>query len=254
MRAMSMAGTIGTIGPCTRIAGKLHEQGSLHHRQCDIAAKAKSLHRSSIHQGQYLFRSKRLIIGTFIQRIPVFSIKVCNDFLGCHDDLQPRATRHVCWKGHYGTSVSPCALRKPASTWHASSFVPFCFRQGKIFQYSDRQHRCGPVLNLTSAAECFFFGPVIVRASLAAKAADIIQGLVAIPACPLRFERGRVAPQYDIGRTVLGRMVANLVCIIHDSVPGSKAQHNRSAHSNAQTGLRGLHGSPLFSPHARRER
>jgi hypothetical protein len=65
--------------------------------------------------------------------------------------------------------------------------------------------------------EGFFFDAIVVRASLAAETPHVIQGLVAVPACPLRLQ---VSHAPGLRGTRLPGWVSTiiyLVCIIHDS-------------------------------------
>jgi hypothetical protein len=70
---------------------------------------------------------------------------------------------------------------------------------------------------LRGIIEGFFFDAVVVSASLAAKAPDIVERLVAVPAGSLGLQVGKISwlRRLDLPRRF--STIVNLVCIIHDS-------------------------------------
>lgn len=113
--------------------------------------------------------------------------------------------------------------------WCCSSFVE------NILLKDNSLFRCATV-------KSFLFHPVVCGTSLAAKAPDIIERLVAIPASALRFEI-RYASTVDVlQRRFLPAWVStfvNMVCITHDSA-ALKSTKPRCAEGNDKSIVRTL--------------
>ncbi|HYC42391.1 MAG TPA: hypothetical protein VEB70_05340 [Noviherbaspirillum sp.] len=97
--------------------------------------------------------------------------------------------------------------------------------------------------------ERFFFDAVIVRAGLAAKAANIVERLIAIPAGTLGLQVGEAYRLRGLGLPGRLSTIVNLVCITHDSAAikkywsapdGHQAPHDGLARSACSIAARGL--------------
>jgi len=72
---------------------------------------------------------------------------------------------------------------------------------------------------LMGIIENFFFGLVVIGAGFAAKPPDVIQRLIAIPACAFRFQGGNASCLSGFCRSGGFNAVVNVLCLIHDSTP-----------------------------------
>jgi hypothetical protein len=65
--------------------------------------------------------------------------------------------------------------------------------------------------------ECFFFDTVIVCTGFTAKAPDVVQRLIAIPASAFRLQCGHAHRAYDPILTTRLALLFSMVCVTHDS-------------------------------------